>query len=294
VYALLTNVEVYSSLSSAPDLPLQLGGREDVDLIHIRDVTGLGPVKADINTTQYGTGNGGFYTGGEINTRNIVFKLGFNPDWTVHTVSSLRQLVYGYFMSKQQVRLRFFRDDGPTVEIVGYCETNEPSIFSKDPEMEVSIICPDPDFVAVAQSVVAGVANEDPDSVDFTLVGNIDTTGRLVVTTTTTEEPAFTDPDPDYDGTFKIEHKTLAAGSEDFTITGSIAEGLSLIIDSAIGNKVAENVIGLEHINLLNSMTADSQWLYLHPGTNKIRVIMDAGAPDKAWTLTYYERFGGL
>lgn len=293
---MLTNVEVYSSLSSAPDLPLQLGGREDVDLIHIRDVTGLGPVKADINTTQYGTGSGGYYTGGEINTRNIVFKLGFNPDWVEHTVSTLRQLVYGYFMSKQQVTLRFFRDDGPTVEIVGYCETNEPNIFSKDPEMEVSIICPDPDFVAVSQSVVAGTAGVDPDEVEFTLLSNIETSGRVVVTTTTDPDadPPVEDPDPDYDGTFTLEHKTLAPGASTFTITGSTAEGLELIIDSQRGNKIAENVIGVEHINLLNSMTPESVWLALKPGTNKFRVLLDEGAPDKNWTLVYFERFGGL
>lgn len=291
---MLTNVEVYSSLSSAPDLPLQLGGREDVDLIHIRDISGLGPVKADINTTQYGSGDGGFYTGGNINTRNIVFKLGFNPDWTVHTVATLRQLVYGYFMSKQPVRLRFFRDDGPAVEIEGYCESNEPNIFSKDPEMEVSVICPNPDFIAVAQSIVGGTANEDPDEVEFTLLGNVETSGRVVITTTTTEEPPVTDPDPDYDGTFTLEHKTLAAGADTFVVTGSTAEGLQLIIDSARGNKIAENLIGTEHINLLNTMTVGSVWLALKPGTNKFRVLLDEGAPDKAWTLTYFERFGGL
>jgi hypothetical protein len=285
---LLTNLEVYSSLSSAPDLPLQLGGREDVDLIHIRNITGLGPVKADINTTQYGSGDGGFYTGGSIGIRNIVMTLGFNPDWVEHTVASLRQIVYGYFMSNQPVTLRLFRDDGPTVEINGYCESNEPDIFSKDPEMPISVVCPMPDFVAVAPSVVTGTAQPDPVESEFTLVGNVDTSGRVVLT------PIVDDPSPTYDGTVTLEHKTLAPGANIFKVTGSVATGMDLIIDSARGAKVAENVIALEHINLLNSMTADSKWLALRPGTNMLRVLLDAAAADKAWTLTYYERFGGL
>jgi hypothetical protein len=265
-----------------------------VDPIHIRDITGLGPVKADINTTPFGSASGAFYTGGNVGQRNIVLTLGLNPDWVEHTVAELRQKVYGYFMSNQPVRLRFFRDDGPTVEIEGYTEGNEPEIFSKDPELQISVICPMPDFVAVSQSIVAGVASEDPGTIDFTLVGNVDTTGRLVVTTTTTEEPPVTDPDPDYDGTFTLEHSTLAPGVKIFKVTGSTAEGLILVIDSARGAKVAENIVGAEHINLLNSMTTDSEWLALKPGTNKVRVILDEGAPDKAWTLTYFERFGGL
>lgn len=285
---MLTNLEVYSSLSSAPDLPLQLGGREDVDLIHIRNIDGLGPVKADINTTQYGSGDGGFYTGGSINVRNIVMTLGFMPDYIEHTVASLRQVVYGYFMSKQPVTLRLFRDDGPTVEINGYTESAEPNLFSKDPEMEISVICPLPDFIAVAPSVVTGTAQPDPVESEFTLVGNVDTSGRVVLT------PIEDDPSPTYDGDITLEHKTLAPGASIFKVTGSVAEGLDLIIDSARGAKVAENVIGVEHINLLNSMTVDSKWLALRPGTNKFRVLLDPSAGDKAWTLTYYERFGGL
>lgn len=285
---MLTNLEVYSSLSSAPDLPLIVGVRGDQDFIHIRDIQGLGPVQADINTTPYGSQDGEFFTGAGITKRNITMKMGFNPDWIVHTVASLREIVYGYMMSKQPVVLRFYRDDLPAVEISGFVESNEPNIFAKDPELDISIICPQPDFIAVSPSVVEGTAKPAPDETEFTVRGNVDTSGRVVLTT------IEDDPSPTYDGTVTLEHKTLAPGSENFVITGSLAEGMDLIIDSARGAKVAENVIGFEHVNLLNSMTADSKWLALHPGTNKFRVILDAGAPDKAWTLTYYERFGGL
>lgn len=285
---MLTNLEVYSSLSSAPDLPLVVGALADEDLIHIRDLDGIGPVKADINTSPYGSQDGEFYTGANITKRNILLTLGFNPDWIEHTVASLRQIVYGYFMSKQPVTLRFYRDDGPAVEIKGFTESNEPNIFSKDPEMAISIICPLPDFIAVSPSVVAGTAKETPDETEFTLVGNVDTSGRVVLTT------IEDDPTPNYDGDITLEHKTLSPVANIFKVTGSVAEGLDLIIDSARGSKVAENIIGVEHINLLNSMTADSKWLALRPGTNKFRVILDPAAADKAWTLTYFERFGGL
>jgi len=282
----LTNLEVYSSLSTAPDLPLLAGVGEDQDPIHIRDITGLGPVKATINTSPYGSMDADFYTGGHVGQRNIVMRLGFNPDYVTETVATLRDKVYNYFMSKQPVTLRLFRDNGPAVEIDGITESCEPNIFAQDPEIAVSVICPDPDFVAVSPSIIDGIANENPDSSDFTLIGNIDTSGRVVISANA--------GDATYTGLVTLEHQTLAPGVNNFKVTGTIDPAETLVIDSARGAKVAQNIVGPETNNLLNTMTDDSVWLTLRPGTNKFRVLLEAGATDHPWELTYYERFGGL
>lgn len=283
---MLTNLEVYSSLSSAPDLPLDVGVNEDQDLIHIRHIDGLGPVKATVNTSQLASDDGAYYTGSSVPFRNIILTLGFNPDWSVNTVASLRQKVYGYFMPKQEVTLRLFRDDGPTVEIDGICEDAAPDIFAQDPQMNISVICPLPDFIAVAQSEVTGIANDAPDESEFSLIGNVETSARLVAVSAV--------GDPTYDGDITLEHRTLSPEVKTFTVTGSLAPAVQLIIDSARGNKVAQNVVGVDVINLLNTMTDDSEWLMLQPGVNKFRVILDAGATDTDWSLIYFERFGGL
>ena len=283
---MLTNLEVYSSLSTAPDLPLTVGVGEFEDPIHIRDITGLGPVKADVNTSPYGSLDADFYTGGHVGQRNIVLTFGFSPDFVNNTVSSLRQKLYGYFMSKQPVTLRFFGDEFPPLEISGITESNEPSIFAQDPEIVISVICPDPDFVAVSPSVLDGVANANPGWVDFTRVGNIDTSGRIVITANA--------GDPTYNGGVQLEYKTLAPGTNIFKITGAIDPSESMVIDSKRGGKIAQNVVTGDTVNLLNSMTVDSKWLNLRPGTNSLRVVLDAGASDHPWELTYYERYGGL
>lgn len=283
---MLTNLEVYSALSSAPDLPLVLGAGEDEDPIHIREITGLGPVKADVSTSPYGSLDGEFYTGSNLGKRNIVITVGFNPDWVEHTVASLRDKLYGYFMTKQPVTLRFFRDTGPTVEINGVVESCEPNIFTQDPEVQISVICPLPDFVAVPQSQVSGMASDNPDSVDFTVVGNVPTSVLLEVTAAAGA--------PTYDGLINLELKTLAPGAKNFKVTGTVAPGITTTIDSTRGGKKAEVDYGTEKTNILNSMTADSVWPALAPGTNKVRVLLDAGAVAKPWTMTYFERFGGL
>jgi hypothetical protein len=283
----LTNVEVYSSWASAPDLPLEMGVGEDEDPLQVRGLDGLEPVKATVNTSPFGSEDGEFYTGSSVGKRNIVMTVGFNPDWINHTVSSLREKLYGYFMSKQPVTMRFFRDDGPAVEIHGYSEGCTPNIFSQDPEVQISVICPMPDFVAVSPSVIEGVAQPNPDSHDFTAVGNIPTSVLLEVTAA--EGDATT-----YDGTITFERKTLAPGSEIFVVTGTVADGITTRIDSKRGDKLAQVDYGPEQTNILNSMTPESVWPRITPGTNKVRVLLEAGAADKNWKLTYFDRFGGL
>lgn len=284
---MLTNVEVYSSWSSAPDLPLQVGVGEDEDPLQIRDIKGLGPVKATITTTELAQ-RGSFPTGSNTPGRNIVMEVGYNPDWIEHTPSSLRQKLYGYFMPEQPVTLRFFRDDGPPVEIDGFAEDCDPSIFDQDPTMHISVICPDPDFVAVSPSIVEGTAKVAPDSVDFTAVSNIATSALLEITAAEGDETT-------YDGLITFERKTLKPGAELFVIEGTVAEGILVRIDSKRGNKLAQVDYGPEQTNILNSMTDESMWPQITPGTNKVKVFLVDGVGDeKHWKLTYFDRFGGL
>jgi len=282
----LTNVEVRSAWSSAPDVPLSVGVGEDEDPLQIRGIDGLGPVKATINTTQKAQ-RGAFKTGSSTPARNVVLTIGFNPDYVEHTVSSLREKLYGYFMPEQPVNLRIFRDDKPAVEIDGFSEGVDPTIFSKDPEVQISVICPDPDFVAVAASIVEGTANHEPVSVDFTALSNIATSALLEITALEGDETT-------YDGTITFEKKTLASGAEIFTVTGTVGEDIVTRIDSRQGDKIAQVDYGVETTNILNSMTDDSVWPRITPGTNKIKVILEAAAADKHWKLTYFDRFGGL
>jgi hypothetical protein len=283
----LTNVEVYSSWSSAPDLPLTVGVGEDEDPIQIRDIQGLGPVKANIGSTQMAQ-RGEFFTGSNTPKRNIVMTVGFNPDYVNHTVASLREKLYGYFMPEQPVTLRIFRTNGPAVEIDGYAESCEPNIFAQDPEMQISIICLKPDFIAVSASTVEGAADVDPDEVEFTALANVET--PLLLEVLAEEDDATT-----YDGKITFSRKTLRPTAETFTITGTVAEGITTKIDSTPGDKRVYADYGPEDTNLLNSMTPESVWPRITPGTNKVRVLLEdvAGVP-KAWKITYFDRFGGL
>ena len=64
--------------------------------------------------------------------------------------------IYSYFMPKRPIRFVFYSDDMIPVEIFGIVESVSVNPFSKDPEILVSIICPDPYFTALNPTVITG------------------------------------------------------------------------------------------------------------------------------------------
>jgi hypothetical protein len=149
----LKRMEVTSQFPGAPAIPLG-GFMPNDDPVQIRKIDGLGPVKSDISSTPFATGRGELFQGNSTGKRNIVLTLGLNPNWQDQTMTSLRQLLYRYFMPENWSMFRFITDDLPTVYINGVVESFEPNIFEQDPEIQVSILCPKPDFIDVDATLI--------------------------------------------------------------------------------------------------------------------------------------------
>ena len=66
----------------------------------VQSISGLGPSKADINTTEISTNDGSLYNSARVNSRNIVMslKLMFNPQ-----IEDTRHDSYKYFPIKKRV-----------------------------------------------------------------------------------------------------------------------------------------------------------------------------------------------
>lgn len=107
----------------------------------ILDITGLGPVKADINTTENGINDGAVFNSAHVSYRNIVLTLLFIGT----DIETLRQTSYQYFATKQNIHL-LIETDNRVMNIDGYVESNDPTIFSKTEGCKISIICPYPYF----------------------------------------------------------------------------------------------------------------------------------------------------
>jgi hypothetical protein len=263
-------------------LPLSEGGRPDTDLIQIRNITGLEPVKANVNTSPLGSVDGESFSGSSVPKRNIVVTLGLNPDWDEWTMSQLRRLLYAYFMPKLSIRLVLESDDLDTVEIYGYVESCEPVLFSKDGEVQVSIICPDPYFTSVDPIVVTGVSSDGSDPAIIQYNGSIETGINVEITEAAVPAPAVI--------SIQVGDPSLS----NFRIDATVSATKYLVMNSISGKKYVRQIeTGTGVItNLLGYVESGYTWPILQPGENEFSVISNAGTQD--WQLTYFERFGGL
>jgi hypothetical protein len=282
---MLTKLEVFSSNESAAELPLG-GFMANDDPIHIRNMDGLGPVKAEITSTNLASGRGEVPQGSNTGKRNIVLALGFNPDWRVMTLTSLRQRLYEYFMPEEWTKLRFFSDELPTVDIEGVVESVEPNIFSQDPEFQVSVICHKPDFIESDATVYFGVVDDGSTELEFDYIGTVTTGYELRIDRTPTN--------PSYTGDITVVTKSPSTPQQFKAVGVTIDTDQYFKLSSVQGAKRVQEIDLLdgETTNILSKMTDDSVWPQLKKGKNYVSV---AGAePGQNWSLAYFNRFGGL
>lgn len=125
-------------------------GKPEVSGFLIKSVTGLGPVKANVNTTEVVTNDGSMFNSARLSQRNIVFQLAFVDTVYGETIEDIRQKSYKYFPAKKSVKI-VIETDNRYVKIKGYVESNEPDIFSSQEGTQISIICPDPYFYSAGE-----------------------------------------------------------------------------------------------------------------------------------------------
>lgn len=202
---------------------LELGKPENTGFL-IKSITGLGPVKANVNTTEVATNDGSMFNSARLGQRNIVIQMVFVNSIYGENIEEIRQKSYKYFPIKKNVEL-VIETDNRYVRTTGYIESNEPEIFSKQEGTQISIICPDPYFYS---------ASEDGNNVtDFYSI------------------------DPMFEFPFSNESLT-----EPLLVFGEIqikTEGvITYTGDSEIGVMIYIHAIGpAEHINIYNTETRE-------------------------------------
>jgi hypothetical protein len=283
----ITKLEVFSAQPGAPELSLG-GFYANLDPVQIRNIDGLGPVKADIATSPFATGDGELLDGDPtVGKRNIVLTLGLNPNWVDQTVSSLRRLLYRYLMPKAWTKLRFFSDDMPTVDIEGYVESFDPNMFTDDPEIQVSIICPKPDFIEPDATFYYGVVDDGTTELEFEYPGSVPTGFELRVQHSATNV-AYNGP---LDVTMQQEPELAQILTVDpVDIVAAHHFKLSTIHNAKRVQQIS-NVDG-SVVNLRSKMSDDSVWPQIQPGTNLFKVAALENGQD--WTLAFFSRYGGL
>lgn len=125
-------------------------GKPDVSGFLIKSITGLGPAKANVNTTEVSTNDGSLFNSARLSQRSIVLDMVFINTVYGESIEDLRQKSYKYFPLKKSVELTI-ETDNRYVKTTGYVESNEPNIFSSQEGTQISIICPDPYFYSAGE-----------------------------------------------------------------------------------------------------------------------------------------------
>lgn len=282
---LLQSFKVTNAQGSTLEFPLEDPSTGFV----VRNIEGLGPVKATLVSTSFANLDGGQYHSSRREPRNIVLTLGLEPDYAVGSVQALREQLYKFFMPKTPSQLGFhlfnkFDDNLLTrtkdVTIDARIESCEPSIFTKDPAVDISMMCYDPDFVDPNPRQVVGATVSDLTEGIVSYEGSVETgvIFRLAA-------------DRNLDN-FTIFHRPPDGSLVTIDFAYPLLQDDVVEISSVQGSKyVRLKRAGVES-SILYAISPQSGWLELQPGDNSIRVY--ATGDPMEYALEYTAKYGGL
>ena len=245
----------------------------------VGEITGLDPVKATVVETNFANLDGTEYQSSNRPSRNIVFSIEFDTG-AADSVSTLRDRLYPFFISKQAVSLTFYREDGLTVTTSGRVESMEAPLFTDEPKADISIICFDPDFIDPTPVVMSEFSTDDTGTTDIVYKGTSDV-GMLFTINVAHPMTELT-----------IYQTTPSGDVKSLDFAGDLVADDVLTISTVRGNKFVTLTRGGIDSSALYGVSPQSSWLTLEHGTNAMRVYAtDGGSPA---TITYTNRYGGL
>lgn len=273
---MLTLVEARNIQGASLSLPLDnvSGGYS------LRDILGLDPVKATIVSSSFAGADGAQYQSARREERNIKLKLGFEPDYVTTSVRDLRLKIYNFFMTKSKVDLRFYDSSGLVVNIVGYVESCETPLFSEEPEVDVSILCLDSDFLDSTSVATSGSSTSGTTETLYHYSGSVETG----ISFDFNINRALTE--------FTIYHRGPDGLLRTMDFADSFINGDVFSVNTITGTKAVTLTRAGTTTSLLRAKSPQSGWLELLPGDNYIRVYATGAAIP--YTITYTTRYGGL
>lgn len=257
----------------------------------ITGVTGLTPVAANINTSTAGINDGVLYNSARLDYRNIVITIRFTQD-----VEKNRIRLYNYFQTKQFCTL-YFSNDTRDVCISGYVETFECDLFTLGQAAQISIICPNPYFKSVSETVNSGsavtAAFEFPKA--FTNVEfSTETSNTTVTIPNNGDVSAGMDIAINFTGNVSTPVIRNAKTGEFFRLNRDFVMGDKVTINTRNGEKsVILTRFGV-NFNIINALDAAASWLQLRRGNNNFYYSASSGGNNMQITFTHTDLFAGV
>lgn len=252
---MITSVDV--SGADAP-LNLPLWGYEDG--FYIKEITGLGPVSAELSTTSRARFDGLRLQNVRKGVRNIVMTVGLLTGHHTRTVESLRHELYLAYPVGREVNITINREGLPDLHITGIVESVEDAIFSREPEMVVSVVCMDPYYrVGVTGSYTSFWSRNRDVPLNIDYEGNIPSGVRIRVQTQPSTKLNNLD----------IEHESNY-GLSAFSVSHN--EYMTAELD----NRGVSRKFRIDGVSRLDLVSGSSQWPVLQAGSNSLTVSVSS------------------
>lgn len=235
----------------------------------IISITGLNPPSAEINTIKSANRDGSIFNSSFLSERNVVITLALSGD-----IERNRIRIYEFLGTGNYCKI-YFSNGLRDVYCEGHVEQIENDIFSKNQEIQISILCEDPYLYALNQIYVdiSKTFNnfEFPFSIESEgkeisirdinriteIVNTGNSTGIEMTLTVITEGVSVENP-------VIYNAKT----GEFFKINTELNYGEKILINTTKGKKlIKKNVNGVDH-NIINQLELGSTWHQLKEGHN--------------------------
>jgi len=259
---------------------LSLNMEESESGYQVNIIDGLDPVNANLVSSSYANTDGEQFQSAKRGARNVKFKLDLDPDFITDTYTSLRDDLYSYFMPKSKISMRFYMTTGLYVDIDGYVEQLSSPMFEEDPNVDISIMCFQPDFIDPRMITIEGFSVDDSTNTMIDYPGSVET-GTVLTLNVNRALPAFTIYNMDEAGTLY---------QMDFS--GSLEDGDQLIVSSLKGSKGITLIRDSVSSSYLYGRSSQSSWIEFDQGVNEFRVY--APGDPVPYVLEYIVRYGGL
>jgi hypothetical protein len=199
------------------------------------------------------------------------------------TIWDLRSQLYQYFMTDTHVDIVFYMLNGLTINTDGRVETCEPSIFSKDPQMDISILCFEPDFIdqdLIQMHTTFTTADTVPSTIQ---VNGTVKTGLTSLKFTVGQ--VLTD--------FSIYHTTPSGELRTMLVSAPLEIGDVVELCTVPGQKSITYTRSSVTTSLMWAVSPQSQWVLLEPGVNQFYLNAATSNPSFVW-VDFNNRYGGL
>lgn len=246
----------------------------------VEDIDGLDPVPANVVSTSYVHMDGEQYQSSRREKRNIILKIGLEPDYVTQSVAQLRNALYVYFMPKKKVHLTFRDDTGLVTDIDGVVESFDCPLFVQEPIATISVICHLPDFVDLDTRRFNGNTVSTAEMSNLVYDGTVDTG----ITFTMTANRSMTG--------FSIIQQPFGETEQKLDFVMDLLAGDIVVISTVPGNKFARLTRSGTEMSVLYGISPYSAWTTLQPGSNSIRVYATGAAVP--YMIEYTDKYGGL